>query len=78
MRIWQHLEPVTTWLKKNMILEKDLMCLEVNFFDKIEEKLQKKLILFSFSNLGSEDRAPAAMARAVTVHANSREVMYFA
>ena len=27
---------------------------------------------------GSEDRAPAAMARAVTVHANAREVMYFA
>ena len=34
--------------------------------------------IFSFSNIGSEDRAPAAMARAVTVHANSREVMYFA
>ena len=27
---------------------------------------------------GSEDRAPAALARAVTVHANTREVMYFA
>ena len=27
---------------------------------------------------GSEDRAPAAMARAVTIHANAREVMYFA
>jgi len=27
---------------------------------------------------GSEDRAPAAMARAVTVHQNTREVMYFA
>lgn len=27
---------------------------------------------------GSEDRAPAAMARAVTVHADAREVMYFA
>jgi len=25
---------------------------------------------------GSEDRAPAAMARAVTVHQNTREVMY--
>jgi eukaryotic translation initiation factor 2C len=27
---------------------------------------------------GSEDRAPAAMARAITIHANAREVMYFA
>ena len=27
---------------------------------------------------GSDDRAPAAMARAVTVHANTKEVMYFA
>ena len=27
---------------------------------------------------GSEDRAPAAMARAVTVHQNTKEVMYFA
>jgi eukaryotic translation initiation factor 2C len=27
---------------------------------------------------GSEDRAPAALARAVTVHAKTREVMYFA
>lgn len=27
---------------------------------------------------GSEDRAPAAMARAVTVHTDSRKVMYFA
>ncbi|XP_040566297.1 protein argonaute-2 [Lepeophtheirus salmonis] len=27
---------------------------------------------------GSEDRAPAAMARAVTVHADTRKVMYFA
>lgn len=27
---------------------------------------------------GSEDRAPAAMARAVTVHPDAREVMYFA
>lgn len=27
---------------------------------------------------GSEDRAPAAMARAVTVHSNTKEVMYFA
>ena len=26
----------------------------------------------------SEGRAPAAMARAITIHANSREVMYFA
>jgi eukaryotic translation initiation factor 2C len=27
---------------------------------------------------GSEDRAPAAMARAITVHADSKKVMYFA
>lgn len=27
---------------------------------------------------GSEDRPPAAMARAITVHANTKEVMYFA
>ena len=27
---------------------------------------------------GSEDRAPAAMARAITVHADTRKVMYFA
>ena len=27
---------------------------------------------------GSEDRAPAAMARAITVHADTMKVMYFA
>ena len=30
------------------------------------------------SSLGSEDRAPAAMARAITVHTDSMKVMYFA
>ena len=46
----------------------------------MEEKFVEEIndFFFSSSNLGSEDRAPAAMARAVTVHANSREVMYFA
>ncbi len=27
---------------------------------------------------GSEDRAPAAMARAILVHADTKKVMYFA
>lgn len=42
--------------------------------------------LFFFSNSGegshqsgsSEDRTPGAMARAITVHADTKKVMYFA
>lgn len=47
-------------------------------------KLMTNIMLFPFSGEGShqsgcsEDRTPGAMARAITVHADTKKVMYFA
>ena len=86
---WWPSVPAIIWLKKNMIQvsfeKKNYKNLWNRLFhvitcNNLTEFNDHDFISGEGSHVsgGSEDRAPAAMARAVTIHANAREVMYFA